>query len=443
MSALDQAFIKAYLQRGETAAETPSDPAQPASPTDSLDEQPKVQPGDASSTDALVEDIMDVPQQSAYAPGLQQPAEPAPEEAPKEVTDAPGDADGDEVVDSAEDTSGLSAADLPVPAFARTKPSQAGSDNDTAAPTLDGLDFSAVVRRLDPEPPAESDAQLGSQAVPPPHHETIRDGRSVSTAAPAETVAAKDALLDGDAKAPTDTATAATGVAHGDSTDGPFRPMLQVDHFLWPTVCQRLGASVAAELDQLTEELNAAVNAGQKVLALSGCRPGEGVTTLLLCAGQRLARQGCRVILVDAHWQDPKLAGQLGLAPECGWEDVLTGQVPLEDVVIETLEDHLAVLPVRRPFTDADEHLAHLEGMARSLETLRESYDLVLVDLGSPQDAKQLDRWPSAAMAGLIDAVVLVHNVRATPQNRLVELHRAVAANNVAQVGIIQNFVRD
>ena len=423
MSALDQAFIKAYMQQGETSAEAPLDPAKPVSLNDTLDEQFD-RKSDSMPTEALVEGMMEMLQQPSDRLDPQEPASAMDEDA---KDDEPSAA-------QTTDTTGQT-----VPSFVCTGSRRPDEDDAQLAPTLDTLGLAGVVHRLDPETSTEPTARGADQTVPPPHLDTATGGDAPEIEISTAVHALQRASLPADTDVPDRAVVTADDAKGGE----PFRPMLQVDHFIWPNVCQRLGNTAVDELGRLTDALVAAMTRGQKVLALSGCRRGEGATTLLLCAGQHLAKQGYRVVLVDANWQDPKLAKQLGLLPEFGWEEVLAGRVSLEEVVIETLDNRLAVLPVRGSLPDAEEHSCGSQRMARSIQTLRGSYDLVLVDLGSPKDPKSLDNWPARPVAGVLDAVVLVHNVRATTQNRLVEFQRALATADVAQVGIVQNFVRD
>ena len=103
----------------------------------------------------------------------------------------------------------------------------------------------------------------------------------------------------------------------------------------------------------MTEGLLSICASGCKVLGLASCASGEGVTTLLLAAARKLLDQGRKVVLVDANWSNPQLAQSLGLLPQLGWEETLCGGLPLEEVVIESLADGLAVLPVRGPSAGA------------------------------------------------------------------------------------------
>ena len=132
-----------------------------------------------------------------------------------------------------------------------------------------------------------------------------------------------------------------------------WRPLLQVDRVVWPSIHNRLQTTAPAAIEQMTDGLLSLCASGSKVLGLASCASGEGVTTLLLAAARKLLSQGRKVVLVDANWSNPQLAQSLGLLPQIGWEETLCGGLPLEEVVIESLADGLAVLPVREPSASA------------------------------------------------------------------------------------------
>ena len=288
-----------------------------------------------------------------------------------------------------------------------------------------------VVHRIDQEPLAEPGGKADSQAVPRPHM-----AAGISTAAegidePVDTLASADraALVDAD-----------TPAERGFPVAEGFQPMLQVDQYTWPRVCRRLSGSARDELEQLTDTLVAATARGHRVLAIGGCQSGEGATTMVLCAGRRLARRGHKVIMVDANLADPQLAKRLGLAPQFGWEDVLAGRLPLGEAVIESTQDRLAVLPLREPFAGRDGVDEDETRPAENIETLAAYYDLVLVDLGPLEGPDAVGGPLARAVASRLDAILLVQDVRATSDRQLAEVRRYLAATDIAQPGIIQNF---
>ena len=235
-------------------------------------------------------------------------------------------------------------------------------------------------------------------------------------------------------KPPEQSATIATPVRH-------WRPMLQVEHYLWPRICSQLHMVAVRQLQQMTDALAAAVNQGHKVLAVGGCHAGDGATTMLLCVARPLARRGLRTVLVDGTFGDPQLAARLGLLPQDGWEDVLAGRLPLEEVLIDSNEDRLALLPVVKLQSGMDGLFEKQSSMAATLDTLAEHYDAVLVDTGSLAD-RLAACLPSTGGGSRLDAAMLVHNPRSTAASHLAEIQRGLSAAGVVQVGVIQNFIR-
>ena len=219
-----------------------------------------------------------------------------------------------------------------------------------------------------------------------------------------------------------------------------FRPGWQVDCFSWPRVCRRLIARAAEEWDRLADALVTARDRGQKVLAIAGCRRGEGATTLLLCAARRVAERGVKAVLVDADTVRPRLAKRLGVEPQLGWD-----QTSQEDgkslayAVVEATENNLAVLsncPIEEDGPPGD-----WSRLGSCLATLRDHYEMVLVDLGPLENNQPIGDSLFRAAGRNIDAVLLVHNGRITPHQDLSEVQRQLTVAGIHVAGIIQNFV--
>jgi Mrp family chromosome partitioning ATPase len=219
-----------------------------------------------------------------------------------------------------------------------------------------------------------------------------------------------------------------------------FQPAFQVEQFAWSPMANRLSLAAGIQLDRLADGLSAGLAEGHRVVALGACTRGEGCTTLVQCAARRLSQRGLKVILVDADFQYPCLARRLGLLPQAGWEDVLIGRVPLEEAIIESLGDRLDVLPLRGLSAEQDFPAGVPVDPAASLTALRDRYDLVLLDLGSLEQAAPAGQ-PLEAAARWIDGVVLVHNVRSTPQAELTLARNRLQAAGIAEAGIAENFV--
>ena len=217
-----------------------------------------------------------------------------------------------------------------------------------------------------------------------------------------------------------------------------FRPLLQVERLSWPEIVGRLAQEAGDALSHFTDELRHGVLGGCKVIALTGCRRGDGVTTLVLCLAHCLVERGLRVAVLDGDFEHPRLGRRLGLLPEAGWQQAIFGQMSLAEVTIESVEDRLMVLPWASP-SASDRHKVPLP--CRPVETLgelRESYDVILVDAGSSgQDSSSL--LGSVSEQGWADAVVLIHHVRSVAQAEYLETCCRLQAGH-EKIVVVENF---
>jgi Mrp family chromosome partitioning ATPase len=228
------------------------------------------------------------------------------------------------------------------------------------------------------------------------------------------------------------------------STEQPFQPAWQVDHFTWPKVCRRLIARAAEELDRLADALSAANVQGQKVLGIAGYRRNEGATTLLLCAARRLAERGVKLALIDADLPRPRLAKRLGVQPQFGWDEIAVERgESLARAMVEASGNNLSLLPLREPPDGPKRATSDPSRLTRCVEILRDQYDMVLLDMGPLEDAGQIGGIANWAAAGAIDAVVLTHDQRITSEEELIKVEGQLAAAGIAAVGIVENFAAE
>ncbi len=434
MASLDKAFIKAYRQQ---------DPAVSAIPLDT------------SGTQSLVEALEDRPLREAKkqtavtrhhgvlaalsSERLQAPRSQATDNPPRKSTAALNRQDSELEVCNGE-----------IPPFLR----RSNEVRCQTAPSRTVLDLTEVLQteRMARVDAGQSDAVGGTQVVPSPHI----DPRAIASHAVADQ-AVKPSEAQGPATAPDGEysapkcedgcevalfpegdadATSETDASVWEVPEGKgFRPVLQVDCVGVSPVGERLQRQAAVELDRLVDSLLAVADKGRKVVGFASDRRGQGTTTLLGCVALRLAERGERVAMADANIGNPQLASELGLLPEYGWERILADPMPLEELVIESVRQSIALLPLCCPF-DAASLPDDFSAMQGAMATLREHYGLVLVDLGVPCDAL------IGGMVRVLDTVLLVRDVRSAQPDRVFDLHRMLSRAGVNVAGMIDSFVR-
>jgi protein-tyrosine kinase len=148
-----------------------------------------------------------------------------------------------------------------------------------------------------------------------------------------------------------------------------------------------------------------------KTVAVTSAMPGEGKTTasvnLAVVTSLSLDR---KVLLIDCDLRRPKVHRALGLQPELGLAEVLSGNCSLDDAIIHVEGMNLDVLAVRNRPSNPSELLGSAQ-MTDLLERVSERYDRVVIDtpaaLGLP-DAK--------SVADLCDGIVMVVRADETRQ---------------------------
>jgi septum site-determining protein MinD len=135
------------------------------------------------------------------------------------------------------------------------------------------------------------------------------------------------------------------------------------------------------------------------VCTVAGGKGGVGKTTTAANVAGALADRGHDVVVVDADLGMANLGELLGVEYDRGIHGVLAGETTVQETLVDVGRG-LTVLPGEQSldaFADADP-----AGLRDILETLRERYDVVVVDTGSGVSHEM------AVPLGLADGVVLV-----------------------------------
>ncbi len=192
------------------------------------------------------------------------------------------------------------------------------------------------------------------------------------------------------------------------------KPALEIDAVRWPAVCEQLISKWSDRLDRLVEQLRGEAASGVRTLAITGTHRREGRTTLALCLARKLAASDTKVALVDADFANPRLASQLSIGVQRGWESVLCGEESPWEVMIESLADRLALLPLGAPATPEETSIGSYR-IAATLHELAEHYEVVLIDAGPIGLDDTIPHWLFDSSAG-VQATILAYDARRSAQ---------------------------
>ena len=255
-----------------------------------------------------------------------------------------------------------------------------------------------------PRPAVQQPSKLAPEPVPAPHFQSVAF-EAVAVAAPpqfatqASTVTPAEPLNErrplSSFSAPAQPATTA------------FNPVFEVDAFRWPQLTEDLLAAHHQLLMPVAERLVDVSEQGRSLIGIAGTRPGIGCTTVQLCLARLIASAGKAVALVDGNFAKAGLARDLGLEFDMGWEQVLTGELPLAECVVKSIEDRMALLPLARRTAAATELLASIQTSVTA-GVLRYHYDVVLFNLGTAGQAPQHAAAASILQHCRLDANLIV-----------------------------------
>ncbi len=173
-----------------------------------------------------------------------------------------------------------------------------------------------------------------------------------------------------------------------------------------------------------------------KVILITSALPEEGKTTTSVNSAIVLAQKGTRVLLIDADLRRPSIHKTLGMGPQFGLSNVLTGTATLQQAIIpSTILPELFILPAGTPPPNPAELLASAK-MKDVLEELRKQYDHIVID--SPPTLSVTD---AVVISTSADAVVLVIRSGHTTKPALRRARDILLQVNARVCGVLVNAV--
>lgn len=192
-----------------------------------------------------------------------------------------------------------------------------------------------------------------------------------------------------------------------------FNPVFEVDSFRWPAITNDLLNAYHELFIPVAEQLVDVSEQGRSLVGVTGTRTNVGCSTILMCLARLVGSIGKSVALVDANFSKASLARDLGFQFDAGWEDVLTGNLPLAECVVKSLNDRMALLPLARPNANAS-HLLNTIQTSVTAGVLRYHYDLVLFNLGDAAVAPQNYAAQSVMQHCRLDASLIIADTERT-----------------------------
>ncbi|HEY1738766.1 MAG TPA: AAA family ATPase, partial [Acidimicrobiia bacterium] len=174
------------------------------------------------------------------------------------------------------------------------------------------------------------------------------------------------------------------------------------------------------------------------VVLVSAVEHGGGSTTTAANIAAAFARDGRRVLAIDADCSSRSLSRLAGIHDDSpGLSDVLTRRAPLEDSLraVELGDStSVAVLPAGKAEADMAS-LLRAKTMTETMERLRDWYDLIVID--APPLASDAE-GASIARSARVDGVVCVV-ARGTRLRRVERLRDRLALLEVPVLGYVFN----
>ena len=177
------------------------------------------------------------------------------------------------------------------------------------------------------------------------------------------------------------------------------------------------------------------VDTPPQIVVVTSAVAGEGKTTSACNLAITMAQSGQRVVLVECDLRRPRVANYLEITGAVGLTNVLTGQVPLADALIEWNRGQLSVLTSGLLPPNPSELLGSQQ-MAALLEQLRADFDSVIID--APPLLPVTD---GAVIAHAADGALLLVRHGRTTTEQVTRAREILDQAGASLLGAVVNFV--
>ena len=203
------------------------------------------------------------------------------------------------------------------------------------------------------------------------------------------------------------------------------RPPVDTSMFRWSSHLDSLMNTADNQIRMLTDHLVVQQHQGTKAICFKSVFPGDGCSTILLCAVRALMERNYRILLIDAHHQHIDLPQQLNLS----------GNFDLGNEVI-AVNDRLGIWVWQETQT-LEENTALI---AEIVTEHRERYDLILLDNGSVTESPLTNFimfWDQVELNG----VIMIANTKRPSEVPISHIARRLRHYGIPLIGIAENYV--
>lgn len=168
-----------------------------------------------------------------------------------------------------------------------------------------------------------------------------------------------------------------------------------------------------------------------KVVAITSSLPGEGKTTTSICMARIAAMSGHRTVVVDCDLRQHAVDRMLPAQAEVGLIELLNGEATLDEVMVRDQASGAMIIPLAKTAQAPIREIFSTQEMSELIATLRERFDLVVLD--TPPVILVTD---TRVVVRHADAVLLLVRWRQTPRRLVRTSLRLLDATSSPAAGI-------
>lgn len=173
-----------------------------------------------------------------------------------------------------------------------------------------------------------------------------------------------------------------------------------------------------------------------KVILFTSSLPSEGKSTSVVSFARAASLAGSKVIVVDCDLRRPSVARLFGAdKPKQGLVEYLAGNASLDDVICHDAKSSLDYLPIAAGAANPSDILGSMQ-MQRLLQTLRNAYDLVVID-----SAPVLPVVDSRVIGKQADKTVFVVRWAETPRDAVLNALKELQSFEIGIAGVVMTQV--